>query len=76
MAAINVTRSERQALDDIVGRAMLDEKIRQDLLKQDTRHSVLSSYVLSNKVMQHLMSLNDMLDVSDFAGVLDKTIKQ
>lgn len=75
MVAINVSRSERQALDEMVGRAILDEKVERDLLKQDTRQSVLDEYVLSRKVMRHLMSLNDMLDVADFADVLYKTIK-
>jgi hypothetical protein len=76
VAAIQTTRSEQRALDELVGRAILDKKVEQNLLKQETRRSLLDEYVLSRKVRQHLMSFNDMLDVADFAGVLYKAIYQ
>ena len=75
MAPINVSRSEQQALDEMVGRAILDKQVERDLLKQNTRQSILKDYVLSSKVKRHLMSLNDMLDVAELADALYRTIK-
>ncbi len=55
-----IRKSDHATLNDLIGRALLNEELCQALLKKQTRRDVLAVCELSAKTYRYLMSLADM----------------
>lgn len=66
-AAISPT--EKNYLDELIGRAMLNDDLLRGLLYRQSREDVLKAYhhVFSKRTLQFLLSISDKQDIWDLA---------
>jgi hypothetical protein len=68
------SEADRQALDDLFGRALLHEDLCGDLLVRERRGHVLARLPLAASTVSSVMSLSDMPEIGDLATEIYRTI--
>ena len=72
MSLPTISNSDRTALNELIGKAMLYDDIRSVLLKRHTRIEALKGFNLSLNLWLRIMSFDDAQDIYDFASRLIK----
>jgi bacterioferritin (cytochrome b1) len=70
MSLETISKSDRAALNDLIGRAMLYDDLCNKLLKQHTRMEALEEFDLSLNLWLRIMSLGDIPNIYDLAAQL------
>jgi len=63
-----ISEADRETLDDLIGRALLHEDLRADLLARERRLDVLARLPLASHTVHSVMLLSDMPEIEDFAA--------
>lgn len=75
MQELHISDADWDALNHMVGKALLEEPTKLALLKRDQRHRVLRHYRLSKHLVRYIKALADLPDLDCFARImLDNTI--
>jgi hypothetical protein len=64
----HISEADRETLDALIGRALLHENLRNDLLAQERRSDVLARLPLAPHTVHSVMSLSDMPEIEEFAA--------
>jgi hypothetical protein len=70
MSLTTVSNSDRAALNQLLGQAMLYDDVRSKLLKRHTRMEALDKSSLSLSLWLRIMSIGDAQDIHDLAAQL------
>jgi hypothetical protein len=74
MSLATISNSDRVALNELIGKAMLYDDLCKVLLKQHTRMEALKEINLSLNLWLRIMSFEDAQDIYDFASRLIQLI--
>jgi hypothetical protein len=69
-----ISEADRKTLDHLLGKALLSEELRKDLLIRERRLMILSQLPLSSSTVHRVMSLSDMPEIEEFAAEIYKGI--
>lgn len=69
-----ISETDRKTLDHLLGKALLSEDLRRDLLTRERRSYILSRLPLSSSTVHKMMLLSDVHEIEEFAAKIYKDI--